>query len=45
MPPPCFQPLTAPDGDVVRRFLYHALYVPAGQPPSPPEIGEQPVQE
>ena len=37
-----FQPLTALDGDVVRRFLYHALFVPAGQPPFPPEIVEQP---
>ncbi len=36
-----FRPLTSEDGDVVRRFLYHALYVPAGQPPFPPEIVEQ----
>ena len=43
MPPTLtFQPLTAQDGDVVRRFLYHALHVPAGQPPFPPEIVEQP---
>lgn len=38
---PLIRPLTKHDGGLVRTFLYHALYVPAGRPPFPPEIVEQ----
>ncbi|MBP7691158.1 MAG: GNAT family N-acetyltransferase [Anaerolineales bacterium] len=36
------RPLTAQDGVLVRKFLYQALHIPAGQPPFPAEIVDQP---
>lgn len=36
------RPLTAADGPVVRALLYHAIFLPAGQPPLDPAIVDLP---
>lgn len=42
MSEPSFRPLLPSDEPFLWKMLYHALYVPPGQPPYPPEILQQP---